>query len=318
MPKQWILMTNDDGVESKSLLGLGKALSEQGLGVVIFAPSDNQSATGMKLNLMKPLSFIHRADLEKEWFSNLDSVFVYSLDGSPCDTVIAALDGGLNKIIPGIRPSMLISGINLGPNLSQDVYHSGTVAAAKEAGLYGMPSIASSWASFDPEGMEIAIEATVDIVLKCLKVLDLEPPHVLERENRIGKEYLSSWPEPENKECLSSPSNSVLKAFQSGELFLNLNIPPHWNGLYKTTRLGMRWYRNAVKIGDDDSSTFTIGAATIDHTPVEKGDCDVVDQCFTSISCLPSWPQGHPLNLNPQLLAWILENTENGLPIWLH
>ena len=62
-------MTNDDGVESKSLLGLGKALSEQGLGVVIFAPSDNQSATGMKLNLMKPLSFIHRADLEKEWFS---------------------------------------------------------------------------------------------------------------------------------------------------------------------------------------------------------------------------------------------------------
>ena len=58
MPKQWILMTNDDGVESESLLGLGKALADQDLGVVIFAPSDNQSATGMKLNLMKPLPFL--------------------------------------------------------------------------------------------------------------------------------------------------------------------------------------------------------------------------------------------------------------------
>ena len=175
MPKQWVLMTNDDGVESESLLGLGKALADQDLGVVIFAPSDNQSATGMKLNLMKPLPFTHRVDLEEEWFSNSDFVHVYSLDGSPCDTVIAALDGGLDKLIPGIRPSMLISGINLVPNLSQDVYHSGTVAAAKEAGLYGMPSIASSWASFDPEGMEIAIDATVKLVLNCLKVLDLEP-----------------------------------------------------------------------------------------------------------------------------------------------
>lgn len=318
MPKQWVLMTNDDGVESESLLGLGKALADQDLGVVIFAPSDNQSATGMKLNLMKPLPFTHRIDLEEEWFSNSDFVHVYSLDGSPCDTVIAALDGGLDKLMPGIRPSMLISGINLGPNLSQDVYHSGTVAAAKEAGLYGMPSIASSWASFDPEGMEIAIEATVNIVLNCLKVLDLEPPHVLERENRTGKEYLSSWPDIESKDALSSPSNLVLKAFQSGELFLNLNVPPHWNGLYKTTRLGMRWYRNAVKIGNDNSSTFTIGAASIDHTPVENGDCDVVNQSFASLSCLASWPQGHPLHLNPQLLAWILKNTEDGLPIWLN
>lgn len=318
MPKRWVLMTNDDGVESESLLGLGKALADQDLGVVIFAPSDNQSATGMKLNLMKPLPFTHRVDLEEEWFSNSDFVHVYSLDGSPCDTVIAALDGGLDKLIPGIRPSMLISGINLGPNLSQDVYHSGTVAAAKEAGLYGMPSIASSWASFDPEGMEIAIDATVKLVLNCLKVLDLEPPHVLERENRIGKEYLSSWPGVESEDALSTPSNLVLKAFQSGELFLNLNVPPHWNGSYKTTRLGMRWYRNAVKIGNDNSSTFTIGAASIDHTPVENGDCDVVNQSFASLSCLASWPQGHPLHLNPQLLAWILKNTEDGLPIWLN
>ena len=87
MPKQWVLMTNDDGVESESLLGLGKALADQDLGVVIFAPSDNQSATGMKLNLMKPLPFTHRVDLEEEWFSNSDFVHVYSLDGSPCDTV---------------------------------------------------------------------------------------------------------------------------------------------------------------------------------------------------------------------------------------
>ena len=70
------------------------------------------------------------------------------------------MDGGLQKLAPGIMPKLVVeSGINLGPNLSQDAYHSGTIAAAREAGMYGMPAIASSWSSFDPEGMEVAIDA---------------------------------------------------------------------------------------------------------------------------------------------------------------
>ena len=87
------------------------------------------------------------------------------------------------EISSRIMPKLLVSGINLGPNLSQDAYHSGTIAAAREAGMYGMPAIASSWSSFDPEGMEIAIDATIELIEAALAVLPDEPknlnrPHV--------------------------------------------------------------------------------------------------------------------------------------------
>ena len=70
--------------------------------------------------------------------------------------MIVALDGGLERVVPGLTPKMVLSGVNLGPNMSQDSYHSGTMGAAREAGLYGMPAIASSFTSFEVEGMEKA------------------------------------------------------------------------------------------------------------------------------------------------------------------
>ena len=121
----WILLTNDDGIEADSLQDLVTALHERGHGCIVFAPSENNSA--VRAN---PHSNQNRRCKRKH-----SPVFI---GGTPCDCIIAALDGGLQKLVPGIMPKLVVSGINLGPNLSQDAYHSGTIAAAREAGMYGM------------------------------------------------------------------------------------------------------------------------------------------------------------------------------------
>ena len=111
-----------------------------------------------------------------------------------------------------------------------------------------------------------------------------------------------------------------MSAFRHGELMLNLNVPPEWNRSYQTTRLGMRWYRNAVKFAESDQgsveSIFTIGAAYIDNEMVDRGDCDSVAAGYASISSLPTWPQTHPLTLDDELLAFALRQDESGHPTW--
>ena len=164
----WLLLTNDDGIEAIGFELLVKALHQAGYPLAVLAPSGNHSATGMRINLMKPMAFRGREDLVAKW--GLDPhaapVHLFELDGTPCDTMIVALDGGLNHLVPGVHPQLVVSGVNLGPNLSQDSYHSGTMGAAREAGLYGVPAIAASFTSFDPEGMDRAVDATLEAVAK--------------------------------------------------------------------------------------------------------------------------------------------------------
>ena len=169
----WLLLTNDDGIEAPGFSMLVKALHSAGYPLVILAPSDNHSATGMRINLMKPMHLRSRDDLVATWSlePHQTPVHLFELDGTPCDTMIVALDGGLNHLVPGVHPQMVVSGVNLGPNLSQDSYHSGTMGAAREAGLYGVPAIASSFTSFDPDGMERAVDATLEAVARAGAVL---------------------------------------------------------------------------------------------------------------------------------------------------
>ena len=158
MSKKWVLLTNDDGIEAPGFEMLVKSLNKRGIAIIAFAPSTNKSACSMQINLGKPMDLHNRDDLIANW--DLDAsvgCHLFSLDGTPCDTMIVALDGGLERVLPGIVPSLVVSGVNLGPNLSQDSYHSGTMGAAREAGLYGMPAIACSFTSFEIEGMERGI-----------------------------------------------------------------------------------------------------------------------------------------------------------------
>ena len=235
--------------------------------------------------------------------------------------MIVALDGGLNHLVPGVHPQMVVSGVNLGPDLSQDAYHSGTMGAAREAGLYGVPAIASSFTSFEPAGMEVAVVATLEAVERAAAVLPLRAKNLGRPHGQLDTGYFSAWPKPETDDrWLEDPESFLLEAFSNGDLMLNVNAPSTWDGTWATTRLGVRWYRNAVRFDVEDTTataTFTIGAASVDHSPVAAGDCDAVEEDKASLSCLAVWPQSHPFALDEDLLAHGLESTVDGWPRWL-
>ena len=121
-----ILVTNDDGIFSPALPALRAALAPLGR-VMIVAPDRDQSATSHGLTLHRPFR-IARPEPD-----------VFALDGTPTDCVIAATHG----LLP-VRPDLVVSGVNRGPNMGDDVFSSGTVAAAIEGAMQGLPAIAVS------------------------------------------------------------------------------------------------------------------------------------------------------------------------------
>jgi 5'-nucleotidase len=127
-----ILVTNDDGIFAPALRRLKEALEPLGR-VVIVAPDRDQSATSHSLTLNRPFR-LHRHEQD-----------VFSVDGTPTDCVVAAYHGVLDD-----RPGLVVSGINHGPNMGEDVFYSGTVAAAIEGTLQGSPAIAASLATREP------------------------------------------------------------------------------------------------------------------------------------------------------------------------
>jgi 5'-nucleotidase len=125
-----ILITNDDGYQAPALLALAQALSRVGR-VTAFAPDHNWSAAGHTKTMHKPLR-ITESTLP-------DGTPLYITTGTPSDCVGLALLG----IVPE-RPDLVVSGINQGPNLGHDITYSGTLAAAMEAAVFGLPAIAAS------------------------------------------------------------------------------------------------------------------------------------------------------------------------------
>jgi 5'-nucleotidase len=130
-----ILCTNDDGYRAAGLRTLAQVARELGE-VEIVAPDREQSATSHSLTMHFPLR-AHRID---------DAV--QSVDGTPTDCVALAVGELL-----GARPDFVLSGINHGPNMGEDVLYSGTVAAAMEATILGIPSVAFSYVGKDPAGI---------------------------------------------------------------------------------------------------------------------------------------------------------------------
>ena len=318
----WLVLTNDDGIEAPGFELLVKALHAAGHPVVTFAPKGNHSAAGMRIQLGSPMPLRERVDLVESWdLTGQAPVRLFELDGTPCDTMIVALDGGLAHVAPDIVPRLVVSGVNLGPNLSQDSYHSGTMGAAREAGLYGMPAIASSFTSFEHEGMQKAVDATVMLIERVLPMLPKAAVNLCRPKVDLSAAHISPWPhEALEHAWAEDPFAAVVTAFQHGELMLNLNVGPNWDGSWSSTRLGTRWYRDAVSFedaGEGEIATFRIGAASIDHSVVKDGDCDAVDAGSASLSSLPTWPATHPFALEEALLAQALHAGEDGWPLWM-
>lgn len=124
-----ILLTNDDGFDSRGLLMLKEALEDIAQ-VLVVAPASEKSACGHGLCLHRPLRFI-----------KVDEDFYKLEDGSPTDCVYLAMHALYGE---GEKPDLVVSGINLGSNMGEDITYSGTAAGAIEGVLQGIPSIAIS------------------------------------------------------------------------------------------------------------------------------------------------------------------------------
>ena len=151
MKKPRVLLTNDDGYQAEGLRALAGELKDYDVQIV--APSSERSGAAQSLTLRQPI-VCHRV-AQNEW----------AIDGTPADCVIVALHRLLNE-----KPDVVISGINHGANLGENVYYSGTVGAAREAAIHHVPGLAISLCSkrvnsdFAPSAR--LARQTVELILK--------------------------------------------------------------------------------------------------------------------------------------------------------
>src|SRR5215210_3638220 len=128
-----LLLTNDDGIEAEGLQALRRALLQvPGIELAVIAPDSNRSAIGRGITTRRPL-WVQEVDMG-------DGSIGYATDGTPVDCVRLAALG----LIEGFTAELIVSGINHGSNLGDDITYSGTVAAALEGILLGIPGVAVS------------------------------------------------------------------------------------------------------------------------------------------------------------------------------
>jgi len=135
MGQQHILLTNDDGINAHGLKVLEEAVSDlPDYRVTVVAPAEQQSASSHSLTLTMPIRLLERGEGR------------YAVTGTPTDAVLVAVE----KLLVDDPPDFVLSGINHGPNMGEDVIYSGTVAAAMEGAILGIPSVALSLAAWHP------------------------------------------------------------------------------------------------------------------------------------------------------------------------
>ncbi|MEM9702005.1 MAG: 5'/3'-nucleotidase SurE [Planctomycetota bacterium] len=153
-----VLVVNDDGVHSPGLAALADAAARLG-DVTVVAPAIEQSGVGLTITYRHPLMFeaVHRRNAEGE-----RELFGYAVHGSPADCAkLGVLE--LGPQLRGGRPDLVLSGINLGANVGHGVLYSGTVAGAIEAAFHGVPSVAVSCVSRDPDDWTPLAEYAVGV-----------------------------------------------------------------------------------------------------------------------------------------------------------
>ena len=153
-----IMVTNDDGYDAPGILALAQAMQTLG-SVEVAAPGINQSASGHKKTLFQDIPY-KRTTIG----DNIPTLAVY---GSPADCIAVAALG-----LSDWKPNIVVSGINRGENMGQDLTYSGTVTAALESAIHGVPAVAVSLSNVDANTVEdyhVAAQVTIPIVKKVLK-----------------------------------------------------------------------------------------------------------------------------------------------------
>jgi 5'-nucleotidase len=238
-----ILLTNDDGFDAIGLKALIKALSPIAK-LTIVAPAKNKSACGHSLTLDRPLRMV-----------SVDDDYYKVDDGTPTDCVFISLN---NLFKEGYKPDLVISGINIGANMGEDITYSGTAAAAMEATLQGIPAIAISQVCND----------------KC-------------------EDINNEWDFALAKKTIVAITKKIFKKEfpLTNRRFLNINIPPikvdDCKG-FKITKAGYRVYGNDTHrhLNPRGEEFYWIGLHPLIWERSENLDCDfeAIKGNFISIS----------------------------------
>ncbi len=172
-----ILVSNDDGIDAPGIFALVRELKKLG-NVTVVAPDRQQSAVGHAITMNQPLRV-------KEFRKN-GVFFGYAVEGTPADAVKLAVRGLLDR-----RPDILVSGINHGANTAISVIYSGTVSAATEGTILGIPSIAVSLATYGPADFRFAAKFARQVTRRVAErglpqgtLLNINVPPVPERKIR--------------------------------------------------------------------------------------------------------------------------------------
>jgi len=203
-----VLLTHDDGIEAEGLQTLRRALLQLAdVELAVIAPDGNRSAMARMITTRRPL-WVQEVDFD-------DGTVGYATDGTPVDCVRLAKLG----LIDGFDPDLVVSGINHGSNLGDDITYSGTVAAALEGIILGIPGIAVSQQSTAREmdfrlGSEFHFEVAAEFTARVVDELDDVP-------------------------------------LAEGTL-LNVNVPAGEPEGVEVTRLGKRIYRDELKLAAED------------------------------------------------------------------
>ena len=203
-----VLLTNDDGIEADGLQTLRRALLRvPGIELVVIAPDGNRSAMARSITTMRPL-----------WVEEIafdDGTTGYATDGTPVDCVRLANLG----LVKGFEAELIVSGINHGANLGDDITYSGTVAAALEGVILGLPAIAVSQQSSARE-MDFRLSDSFDF--------------------DEGARFVARV--VENIDDVPLPQGTLL----------NVNCPAGDATGVQVTRLGKRIYRDELTLSDPD------------------------------------------------------------------
>ncbi len=225
-----ILVTNDDGVRSPGIRSLAEALHDLGR-VVVVAPDRNRSAVGHALTLERPL---RAEELKPD---------VFAVDGTPTDCVNLGIHGLLRE-----TPDLVVSGINRGSNLGDDITYSGTVCAAMEASLMGLPAFAVSLDS-----------------------------HHFKAEDLLQAANFSR-----------RLAGKILQAGLPADTFLNVNIPAGECRGVQLTRQGKRQYGEAVICKQDPRGRtyYWIGGGDVGFENLPGSDCNALHEGLISVTPL--------------------------------
>lgn len=231
-----VLLTNDDGIEAEGLQALRRALLKvPDIELAVIAPDGNRSATARSITTRRPL-WVQEVDFR-------DGTVGYSTDGTPVDCVRFATLG----LIDGFEAELIVSGINHGSNLGDDITYSGTVAAALEGIVLGIPGIAVSQQS-----------ALREMDFRLGREFDFEPAAAFTA--KIVEEI----------EDVPLPSGTLL----------NINVPAGDIGGVEVARLGKRVYRDQLTLVDEetDRRRYRIYGDVAGHTEQPGTDLQAISE----------------------------------------